>query len=83
MAYNCYQCNVNPVSEEFQRCVTCQKSHQQLIEKLDSKPKIKEKKVKEKLYILKEKKQGIEVMTYMSEEDARANGIDITKLIPA
>ena len=77
MAQLCYKCNINEVSEEFQFCPSCETSHQQLARQLDSKPKNKEKKVKEQLFPIKEMKQGIQVTTWISREDAYNMGIKV------
>ena len=77
MAQLCYKCNINEVSEEFQRCPSCETTHQQLVKKLDSKPRIIEKKVKEELFPIKEMKQGIQVTTWVDIETARINGMKI------
>lgn len=74
---NCYQCEVNEVPEEFDRCPSCKISHQELIKKLDSKPRVKEKKVKEELFPIKEMKGGIPVTTWISREDAANMGITL------
>ena len=71
----CYQCGKSEVTEEFTRCVPCEVSHKELCAKLDARPKIHEKKVKEKLYSWKEMKQGIEVTNYISYEEAAIMGI--------
>lgn len=73
----CYKCKTEQVSEEFQRCPPCEQEHQALAKELDSRPRTKEKKVKEKLYPIKEIKNGIEVTTYIDRSDAVAMGIKV------
>lgn len=73
----CYKCNKNEVSEEFQYCPSCEVSHKELCAKLDSKPRVKEKKVKEKLYPIKEMKGGILVTTFIDRNDAAIMGIKL------
>ena len=77
MAQLCYKCNSVPVEEEFARCPSCETTHQQLVKKLDSKPRVIEKKVKEQLFPIKEMKQGIQVTTWVDRETARINGMKI------
>ena len=77
MANTCYKCGVNPVNEEFQRCSSCEASHQELAKKLDSKPRVKEKKVKEQLFPIVQMKNGIKVTTWVDKETARINGMKI------
>ena len=74
---NCYKCGEKEVQEEFQRCPSCELSHQELVKKLDSKPKTIEKKVKEELFPIKEMKGGILVTTWISREDAANMGIKL------
>ena len=73
----CYKCNTESVQEEFQRCPSCEKDHQELCKMLDSKPRVKEKKVKEELFPIKEVKGGIPVTTWISREDAANMGINL------
>lgn len=75
--YNCYQCNSVRVEEEYQRCPACQKKHEELAAKLDARPKTHVPKVKEKLYPIREVKQGIQVTTWLSREDLIANGMKV------
>ena len=75
----CYACNTNQVAEEFGRCPSCEASHKELCAKLDSKPKMKEKKVKEELFPIKEMKGGIQVTTWISREDAVNMGIKLSQ----
>lgn len=81
MSATCYKCKKEPVIEEFTRCVLCEREHQELIKELvkalDSRPRVKEKKVKEKLYPIKEMKGGIPVTTWISKSDAAIIGIKI------
>lgn len=74
---SCYQCNNTQVVEEFERCASCQKAHEVLASKLDARPKVIEKKVKEKLYPLKQMKGGVEVTTWIDENDAKNMGIKL------
>ena len=76
---NCYKCNKEPVKEEFERCGECETTHKELALQLDARPKTREIKVKEKLYPIKEVKQGIQVTTWISQEDARNMGIKINE----
>ncbi len=73
----CYKCNSVEVSEEFQRCPSCQQTHQELATKLDSQPRKKVEKVREELFPIKEVKQGIQVTTWISREDAVNMGIKL------
>lgn len=73
----CFKCNSVGVQEEFQRCPSCEASHQDLIKKLDSQPKNKEKKIKEELFPIKEMKGGIQITTWVDRETARINGMKI------
>ena len=75
----CYKCNSVQVAEEYQRCASCQKSHAELCAELDSRPRVKEKKVKEELFPIKEMKQGIQVTTWISREDAFNMGIKLSQ----
>ena len=75
MSYSCYKCNKSEVAEEFERCPSCELSHKELCVKLDARPKVIEKKVKEELMGIKEIKQGINITTYISREDAANMGI--------
>lgn len=77
MDFKCYQCNTVEVSEEFQRCPPCQLSHAELAKKLDAQPKHYEKPVKEKLYPIREVKQGVQVTTWIDRNDAVAMGIKV------
>ena len=71
----CYKCGEQEVSEEFERCPACTISHKELCEKLDARPKVIEKKVREELMAIKEVKQGIPVTTYIDRQDAANMGI--------
>lgn len=73
----CFKCNSVEVQEEFQRCPSCEVSHQELVKQLDSRPKIQEKKVKEKLYPVKEMKGGVQVTTWVDAETAQINGMKV------
>ncbi len=73
----CYKCNSVQVAEEYQRCPSCEKSHQELVRQLDARPRVKEKKVREKLYPIKEMKQGIQVTTWIDKSDAINMGIKL------
>ena len=73
----CYKCGETEVQEEFQLCSPCEVSHQELAKKLDSRPKVIQKKVKEKLFPIKEMKGGVQVTTWLSREDAYNNGIKL------
>ena len=77
MTYSCFKCNSVPVAEEYSRCSSCEQSHKELCAQLDSRPRVKEKKVKEKLYPIKEVKGGIQITTWISREDARNMGIKL------
>ena len=76
MTFQCFKCKA-PVAEEFTRCTSCEVEHKKLCASLDAKPRVVEKKVKEKLYPIKEIKQGIQVTTWISAEDARNMGINL------
>jgi len=76
MTYPCFKCKA-PVQEEFTRCSPCEAEHKKLCVSLDAKPRVVEKRVKEKLYPIKEMKQGIQVTTYIDAEDARNMGIKL------
>ncbi len=73
----CYKCNSVEVAEEFQRCPSCEQTHKELAKKLDSKPRVKVKKVKEELFPIYEVKQGIKVTTWIDRSDAAAMGIKL------
>ena len=73
----CYKCNKVAVSEEYARCASCEADHKKLCAELDAKPRTREKPVREKLYPIKEMKQGIQVTTWISREDARNMGIKL------
>jgi len=75
MTYTCYRCSKEVVLEEFTRCPLCEISHKELCAKLDARPRAHEKKVKEELFPIREVKQGIQVTTYISREDAANMGI--------
>jgi len=78
MTYSCANSKCKtPVSEEYARCTPCEAEHKKLCASLDAKPRTKEKKIKEKLYPIKEMKQGIQVTTYIDAEDARNMGIKL------
>ena len=77
MTNKCYKCGEQDVKDEFERCPACQISHQELCAKLDAKPRIIEKKVKEELFPIREVKQGIKITTWISREDAFNMGIKI------
>ena len=76
---NCYKCNKEPVKEEFERCGACETTHKELATQLDARPKTQEIKVKEKLYPIKEVKNGVQVTTWISQEDAMNMGIKINE----
>ena len=73
----CYKCNKVEVTEDFLRCELCEADHKKLCATLDAKPRIKEKRVREELFPIKEMKQGIQVTTWISREDARNMGITL------
>ena len=73
----CYKCNINEVSEEFTRCPACEASHKELCAKLDAKPRVKEKKVREELFPIKRMRGGIQCTDWISREDAFNMGIKI------
>ena len=77
MTYSCYKCNKVSVEEEFARCEHCEADHKKLCATLDAKPRIREKKVKEELFPIKEIKQGILVTTYIDRTDAKNMGIKL------
>ena len=77
MSYSCYKCNTNQVSEEYQRCSDCEKTHQEFAKELDARPRTKVKKVKEELFPIKEIKGGIEVTTWIDRQDAANMGIKL------
>lgn len=77
MAHSCYKCGKELVSEEYARCPSCQKEHEKLCAELDARPKTFEKRVKEKLYPIKEIKQGVQVTTWVDAETAKINGMKI------
>ena len=77
MSFACYKCNITEVSEEFQRCPSCEISHKELCKQLDAKPRVIEKKVKEELFPIKEMKGGIQVTTYIDRNDAAIMGIKV------
>lgn len=77
MTFNCYKCNFEEVVEEFTRCASCEKDHKALARELDSRPRTVEKKVREKLYPIKEMKGGIQITTWISREDAHNMGIKV------
>lgn len=79
MSYSCYKCNKIPVENEFDRCPDCEISHKELCAKLDARPKHIEKKVKEELFPIKEVKQGIQITTWISREDAMNMGIKLSQ----
>jgi len=65
------------VAEEFTRCPPCEAKHQELVKELNARPRIKEKKVKEELFPIKEIKGGIEVTTWIDRTDAANMGIKL------
>jgi predicted sulfurtransferase len=73
----CFKCNEIEVPEEFLRCDTCEAEHKRMCAELDSKKAPIVKPVKETLYPIKEMKQGIEVTTWISKEDAMVMGIKV------
>lgn len=73
----CYKCGKTEVQEEFQLCSSCEVSHRELAKKLDSRPKVIQKKPKEKLFPIKEMKGGIQVTTWVDRETAQINGMKI------
>ena len=73
MSYSCYRCNAATVQEEYQRCIPCEKEHQELCAKLDARPKVKVQKVREELFPLKE---GDKTM-WIDRESARFMGIKL------
>ena len=78
MTYSCANSKCKtPVSEEYARCTLCDAEHKKLCASLDAKPRVKEKKVKEELFAIKEVKQGIPITTWISREDARNMGIKL------
>ena len=68
---NCVQCEKIEVSEEFTRCSACETTHKKLCAELDARPKKQVEKVKEVLIPFKSVKQGIEVTTWMTKEEAQ------------
>ena len=77
MTNKCYRCNQNDVSEEFQRCPSCEISHKELCAKLDARPRVKNTKIKEELFPIYETKQGIKVTTYIDKNYAMIMGITL------
>ena len=73
----CYKCNINEVSDEFQRCPPCEQQHKELCATLDARQRVKEKKVREELFPIKEIKGGIQITTWISREDAHNMGIKL------
>ena len=73
----CYSCKKEEVVEEFDRCPACAEKHKELCKRLDAKPRVKEKKVKEELFPIKEVKGGVQITTWISREDAHNMGIKI------
>ena len=73
----CDSCKIEEVAEEFTRCPPCEVKHKELAKQLDARPRVKEKKIKEKLFPIKEMKGGIEITTWISREDAHNMGIKI------
>lgn len=74
---SCYKCNSVEVQEEYQRCAPCQKEHEELCAKLDARPRQKVEKVREKLYPLKEVRDGVEKTMWIDKESARVMGIKV------
>ena len=77
MTNKCYKCGAQEVPEEFQRCPTCETSHQQLVKQLDSRPRTIEKKVKEQLFPIIRMRGGIQCTDWIDREDAAAMGIKV------
>ena len=85
-AMTCIQCNQVPVNEEFQRCGGCQTAHEELVKKLDIRPK-PIKKPKEELVAVTHKKmlqypdgmKEVEFTDYYTKEDCLILGIPIPK----
>ena len=77
MAYTCFKCKVNEVPDEFQRCPPCEVSHKELCAKLDARPKVIEKKVKEELFPIKIMRGGIQCTDWIDRNDAIVMGIQL------
>lgn len=76
--FSCYKCNTNPVSEEFQRCSSCETEHKALCAKLDARPKPpKVEKPKEELFAVKSIRRGVEFTDWVSRQDALVLGIKL------
>lgn len=80
MAFQCYKCKQVSVPEEFTRCPSCETAHKALAQQLDSRPKVIEKKPKEKLYAIKQMKNGVLVTTYIDRNDAFNMGIKVEEM---
>ena len=74
---SCYKCRKTEVTEEFDRCPPCENEHKEFCAKLDARPKNHIKPIKEELFPIKEVKQGIQVTTWISREDAANMGIKL------
>ena len=82
---NCIQCSIVPVTEEYTRCGDCGKAHSELAKKLDSRPIVKEKRVKEVLIPIVTKKKvqypdgvrEIDYTTYYTRQEAEFWGLKI------
>lgn len=75
----CYSCKKEEVAEEFDRCLSCKAEHQKLIQELNARPRVKEKKVREELFPIREVKGGIQVTTWIDRNDAHNMGINLNK----
>ena len=79
MTYSCYKCNIATVDEEYTRCPPCEVAHKELAAKLDARPRQKVEKVREKLYPLKEVRDGIEKTMWIDKSTAQLLGIKLSE----
>ena len=73
----CYQCGSG--NEDNLRCGSCEAKHQELVVKLDSRPREKVEKVREKEYPFYSVKGGVQFTDWYTAEDLRTLGIPIPK----
>ena len=73
----CYQCGSG--NEDNLRCGSCEAKHQELVVKLDSRPREKVEKIREKEYPFYSVKGGVQFTDWYTAEDLRTLGIPIPK----
>ena len=73
----CFECGSG--NEDNLRCISCEAKHQEIVARLEARPKVKKEKVREKLYPFYSVKRGVEFTDWYSEGDLRLLGIPIPK----